>query len=93
MLAGALAATSVPMFLAAASARAGRVATTRRMLLLSVLVQAGYLAVQIILFKSDLGDFSPKDTTYGSIYFTLLAADHAHVLIGILLELRAAQLR
>ena len=86
VLAGALAATSVPMFLAAASARAGRVATTRRMLLLSVLVQAGYLAVQIILFKSDLGDFSPKDTTYGSIYFTLLAADHAHVLIGILLN-------
>ena len=86
VLTGALALTSVPMFFAAAAARAGRVGRTRRMLLLSMLVQAGYLAVQIILFKNDLGSFSPRGTAYGSIYFTLLALDHAHVMVGILLN-------
>ena len=85
-LTGALVLTTVPMFLAAAAARAGRLGITRRMLVLAILVQAGYLAVQIILFKDDLGKFSPGDTAYGSIYFLLLGADHAHVLVGILLN-------
>ena len=83
---GALVLTTIPMFLAAAGARAGRVGLTRWMLVLAILVQAGYLAVQIILFKEDLGKFSPRDSAYGSIYFLLLGADHAHVLIGILLN-------
>jgi heme/copper-type cytochrome/quinol oxidase subunit 3 len=34
-----------------------------------------------------LNDFSPRGSAYGSIYFTLLAAHHAHVLFGILLDL------
>ena len=83
---GALVLTTIPMFLAAAGARAGRVGLTRWMLVLAILVQAGYLAVQIILFKEDLGTFSPRDSAYGSINFLLLGADHAHVLIGILLN-------
>jgi heme/copper-type cytochrome/quinol oxidase subunit 3 len=83
---GALVLTTIPMLLAAAAARAGRVGITRWMLVLAILVQAGYLAVQIILFKEDLGRFSPRDSAYGSIYFLLLGADHAHVLIGILLN-------
>ena len=57
------------------------------MLALAVVVQAGYLAVQILLFRHDLRQFSPKATAYGSIYFTLLAAHHAHVVLGLLLEL------
>jgi heme/copper-type cytochrome/quinol oxidase subunit 3 len=31
--------------------------------------------------------FSPQATAYGSIYFTLLGAHHAHVLLGLLLDL------
>jgi heme/copper-type cytochrome/quinol oxidase subunit 3 len=30
---------------------------------------------------------SPKDSSYASIYFTLLGAHHIHVAVGILLEL------
>jgi heme/copper-type cytochrome/quinol oxidase subunit 3 len=48
--------------------------------------QLWYLAGQILLFRHDLMDFSPKQTAYGSIYFTLLAAHHAHVALGILIE-------
>ena len=85
-LTAALIATSLPLLLAVGAARSGRLGATRRMIVLAVAVQAGYLAVQIILFKSDLGDFSPRDTAYGSIYFAMLGLHHAHVLLGILLE-------
>jgi heme/copper-type cytochrome/quinol oxidase subunit 3 len=86
-LTAALVLTSVPAFLAARAARGGRAGEAGRMLLLALLVQAGYLAVQIILFKRDLGEFSPRDTAYGSIYFTMLGLHHVHVVAGLLLEL------
>jgi heme/copper-type cytochrome/quinol oxidase subunit 3 len=50
-------------------------------------MQAGYLAVQVLLFRHDLLQFSPKKTAYGSIYFTLLATHHAHVVLGLALDL------
>jgi heme/copper-type cytochrome/quinol oxidase subunit 3 len=84
-LTAALVATSVPMFLAARAATRGRVRATLLALVGAVVVQGGYLAVQVVLFADDLGKFRPEDTAYGSIYFTLLAAHHVHVLIGILL--------
>jgi cytochrome c oxidase subunit 3 len=85
ILTGVLVATSVPMFLAARGARAGRLRATWLFLLAAVLVQAAYLGVQIGLFGSDLDKFEPGDNAYGSIYFTLLAAHHLHVLVGILM--------
>ena len=69
------------------SCRAGRTRAAWIALLLAVAVQCGYLAVQIILYQDDLNKFSPSESAYGSIYFTLLAAHHAHVLLGILLVL------
>jgi heme/copper-type cytochrome/quinol oxidase subunit 3 len=53
----------------------------------ALIIQCLYLATQILLFRHDIRAFSPKATAYGSMYFTLLAADHAHVLFGILLDL------
>jgi cytochrome c oxidase subunit I+III len=84
-LTGALVLTSVPMFVAAREAIAGHARRASWAILLATCIQAGYLAVQIILFKQDLDSFSPTDSAYGSIYFTLLALHHVHVLIGILL--------
>jgi cytochrome c oxidase subunit I+III len=86
-LTAALVATSIPMFLASARARAGRAGPAVVLVLVALAVQAGYLAAQISLFSDDLHKFSPKATAYGSIYFTLLAAHHFHVLIGLLLDL------
>jgi heme/copper-type cytochrome/quinol oxidase subunit 3 len=74
------------MFLASARARAGRLGPAIAFLLVAFAVQAGYLATQIVLFADDLDKFSPKDHAYGSIYFTLLGADHAHVLVAALLN-------
>lgn len=83
---GVLVFSSVPIFLASARARAGRVPGAIAFLLVALAMQVGYLVVQIHLFQSDLHKFSPKGSTYGSIYFTMLGADHAHVLLGILLD-------
>lgn len=72
------------------SARAARLARRRsamRWIAFAFAVQGAYLGVQIVLFAQQLGEFSPRDSAYGSIYFTLLAADHAHVIVGLILSL------
>ena len=82
-----LVATSIPMFLGSAAAGRGQRQRALLLVLLAALVQAGYLAAQIHLFADDLSKFTPKTNAYGSIYFTMLAAHHFHVLLGILLDL------
>ena len=86
-LTAALVAASVPMFMAVRAARAGRSRGAIAWLVAAVLIQGGYLATQIVLYLDDLSKFSPKDSSYGSIYFTLLMTHHIHVLIGIALDL------
>jgi heme/copper-type cytochrome/quinol oxidase subunit 3 len=86
VLTGVLVLTSIPMQLAFASARRGRLNAARVALLVALLVQAGYLGMQLHLFTDDLHTFSPNATAYASIYFTLVGAHHFHVLVGILLN-------
>ena len=85
-LTAALVATSVPMLLAVRAARRGDARAAWLLLAGAVVVQSGYLAWQIILFTSDLNEFRPSGSAYGSIYYTLLATHHAHVLAGILVN-------
>ena len=86
-LTAALLLTSVPIFLAVKAVQGGRGPRAAGLLAFAAAVQAGYLAVQIVLYLDDLSRFSPKDSAYGSIYFTLLMAHHVHVFVGILLSL------
>lgn len=87
VLAGCLAATSVPMQLAWRAARAARVRTAWTLVLVSFLVQCGYFAFEMHDFLQQLERSKPTDNAYGSIYYTLLGADHTHVFVGILLNL------
>jgi heme/copper-type cytochrome/quinol oxidase subunit 3 len=87
ILLGVLLSTSVFVQLASRFARAGRVRAVRLALLVALVVQSGYLAMQIHLYVDDLHRFTPQGSAYGSIYFTMVGAHHAHVLVGILLEL------
>jgi len=80
VLLGILIVTAVPMQAAARSVR------PRRWLLLALLVQVGYLVVELVRYHDDLAKFGPQDGAYGSLYYTLLGADHAHVAVGILLD-------
>ncbi|TML07954.1 MAG: heme-copper oxidase subunit III [Actinobacteria bacterium] len=81
-----LLASAAPVVLAARAAVAGRLAAARGLLALALVVQLGYLAVQVLLFRHDLLDFSPRDHAYGSMYFGMLALHHAHVVAGVLLS-------
>ncbi len=78
---------TVPLMAAAAiAARRGRRWSTVRWIATATVVQTAYLAAQVLLIRHDLRQFTPQGSAYGSIYFTLLFAHHAHVLLGLLLD-------
>jgi len=78
-------ASSGAMQLASASARRRLRRATVLWLGVALVVQVSYLVTQLILFERDLDQLSPRDSAYGSAYFTLLGLHHAHVVVGILL--------
>jgi heme/copper-type cytochrome/quinol oxidase subunit 3 len=78
--------TTIPIWVASRAARRGSKTATLSAIGLAFLMQCCYLAAQVILFRHDLLQFSPKATAYGSIYFTMLAAHHAHVILGLFLD-------
>jgi cytochrome c oxidase subunit III len=86
ILAGVLATTSLPMQLAAMAARAGRLVATRRLIVLALIVQCGYIAYEMWDYQHELQTTTPSHDAYESIYYVLLGADHGHVWIGILLN-------
>jgi heme/copper-type cytochrome/quinol oxidase subunit 3 len=85
VLAFLLAATAVPMAIAVRATRDGALSRARLALAVAVAVQAGFFAMQISLFYDDLDRFSPRNSAYGSIYFTVLGAHLVHVAAGLLL--------
>jgi cytochrome c oxidase subunit III len=87
VLALVLASTSVPMTLALRAVRAARLGAARLFLVAALVVQAGYFAYEVHDFQDQLRGFTPQTDAYGSIYFTMLGADHAHVAVGLLLDL------
>jgi cytochrome c oxidase subunit III len=87
VLTAVLVSTSVPMQLAFNAARRGRLGLVRAALLAAIVVQSGYFAMQVHLFLDDLAKFTPQGSAYGSIYFSMLGAHHAHVAIGLVLDL------
>jgi len=86
-LTAALVLTTAPMLAAMRAAGRGRCGVAWALVLVALFVQGGYLAWQIVLYGSDLAKFDPAATAYGSIYFTLLGVHHAHVALGLLLDL------
>jgi heme/copper-type cytochrome/quinol oxidase subunit 3 len=87
VLLGVLLATSVPMQLALRAAHARRLSAVRSFLVVALIVQAGYFAMQVHEYAGELHRFTPAEHAYASIYYTLLGADHAHVALGLLLNL------
>jgi cytochrome c oxidase subunit III len=85
ILVGVLATTSLTMQLAANAGKRGRLWATRTFLLCALVVQVGYLVYEVHDYLDQLRYSTPQDNAYGSIYYTLLGADHAHVAVGILL--------
>ena len=87
ILLAALVLTSIPMQLASRAAREGRLAATRLAVTVALVVQCGYFAYEVHDFRDQLHHFDISRDAYSSIYYTLLGADHAHIFLGILLNL------
>lgn len=88
VLMGVLALTSIPLFLASRAALSGRGRSAAWWIVLGLVVQSGYIAMQMVQFLSDLDKFTPDSAgAYGSAYYVLLGADHFHVYAGILFSL------
>jgi cytochrome c oxidase subunit 3/cytochrome c oxidase subunit I+III len=81
-----LALTSIPMQLSWRSVRAGRVGPARWLILCALVVQTGYFAYEVHDFSQQLHAVDITHNAYTSIYYILLGADHAHVFIGLLLN-------
>jgi len=79
--------TSLPMALAARRAKAGERRGTIAMLALAAVVQSGYLAYQLHQFVGEVHTLHPQASAYASAYIALLGLHHAHVLVGVLLDL------
>lgn len=84
---GALAATAPMLWAAVRACRRALRRPAMAWITFALAVQAAYIGVQVVLYRDDLMHFSPRGSAYGSIYFTVLAADHAHVILGLLLDL------
>jgi heme/copper-type cytochrome/quinol oxidase subunit 3 len=87
ILTGVLVSTTIPIFFAGKAARAGNARLAWILFFVALLLQGGYFGVQVHEFLSDLDKMSPHDSAYASIYFTLIGAHHAHVVVGMLIEI------
>jgi heme/copper-type cytochrome/quinol oxidase subunit 3 len=87
VMVGVLLLTSIPMQLASNAAGLARRRAALLLVLAAFVVQSGYLAYELHSYAGDLGAFGPGDHAYGSIYYVLLGADHAHVLAGLLFDI------
>jgi heme/copper-type cytochrome/quinol oxidase subunit 3 len=86
ILVAVLALTSIPMQLSWRSVRSGRVGPARLFLVCALVVQMGYFAYEVHDFSSQLHETEITRNAYTSIYYILLGADHAHVFVGLLLN-------
>jgi heme/copper-type cytochrome/quinol oxidase subunit 3 len=86
LLTAALVATSIPMFLASRAVGAGRRAVAWRALAVAFAVQLVYLVWQLHDYVDAIHVYPPRESAWASVYVTLLGADHAHVLVGVLLN-------
>ena len=87
VLTGVLLATSVPLQAAVSAARGAHRLRAWWLVALALFVQTGYFAMQVHLFADDLAKVRPQGSSCASIYVTLVGADHAHVFVGLLLDL------
>jgi heme/copper-type cytochrome/quinol oxidase subunit 3 len=77
--------SGIPMQLGSRAVQDGRLAAARLFFLAALVLQAGYFAYEVHDFADQLHDVPIATNAYTSIYYVLLGADHAHVLVGILL--------
>lgn len=79
-----LAISCVPLIAASRSVASGNAGRARAWLVTTTVLGIGFVALQIILIRQSLNMFSPRDSAYGSIYYSLLGIHLAHAAVGVL---------
>lgn len=80
--------TTTPMMqIAWKAVREGRLMIARGLLVIALIVQSGYFAYEVTDFGHEVQKSAISNDAYSSIHYVLLAADHAHVFVGILFNL------
>jgi heme/copper-type cytochrome/quinol oxidase subunit 3 len=87
ILVAVLTTVSPMMHLAWRAARDGRLAAVRMLLVLALIVQAGYFAYEVHDYADELHRTPISNDAYTSAHYVLLGADHGHVFVGILFTL------
>ncbi len=82
-----LVAGCLPVAGAVRAAKGGLVKRAWWLLALATAVQATYLGLQINLLVDNLHSFSPRTDAYASAYYALLGLHHAHVAVGLAIDL------
>jgi heme/copper-type cytochrome/quinol oxidase subunit 3 len=82
----ALVLTSIPVHVASSAAGSGLRERAWRALAVAFVVQLVYIVWQLHDFVDAVHTFHPQSSAWASVYITLLGADHAHVLLGVLLS-------
>jgi cytochrome c oxidase subunit 3/cytochrome c oxidase subunit I+III len=86
LLTAALLTTSVLMQLAWRSGSAWRRERAWLLIAAAFAVQLGYLVWALHDYAHTIDAYPPRETAFSSVYVTLLGVEHAHVLVGLLLE-------
>jgi heme/copper-type cytochrome/quinol oxidase subunit 3 len=79
--------SSIPMHIADAGIRRGSRLRLRVGLLVSFLLGAVFLGLQVFEYAEKLKEFTPQTNAYGSLFFMITGAHGAHVAGGLLLNL------
>ena len=81
-----LVATSVPMQASWSAAKRGLDRRAWRLLAVAFVVQVAYLVWQLHDYVDEIHEYPPSHNSYSSITAVLLGTDHAHVIVGLLLD-------
>jgi heme/copper-type cytochrome/quinol oxidase subunit 3 len=79
--------SSLPMFLAEAGSKRGRMGWVKVGLMLTFVLGSVFLGLQLgVEYPMKLKEFTPQTDAYGSLFFTITAFHASHVLVGLLMN-------
>lgn len=80
---GILLASSVVIWIGERLEKAGRYGAARLMILVTILMGLGFLALQVLEYIEHLKTLKPTSSAYGSIFYTITSFHGAHVIAGL----------
>jgi heme/copper-type cytochrome/quinol oxidase subunit 3 len=86
LLTAALLLPSIPMHIASRAAGNAQRATAWRATAAAFVVQLVYIVWQLHDYADAVHVYDPQQSAWASVFLTLLAADHLHVIVGVLLS-------